>query len=170
MRIKMSGGGVANVPTSGGTKTIRHNQILEISVADWNALESGMRAIFDIVTPPAELVEFTPGGSIAAINVQAALAELDAEKASAASVGIPPKHARVTTGALAGGASANVVVAWPTAFADDNYTANVDVLHAGGLIRHRLLARVAASITVRVTNEDSLNAQTGTIHAIAIHD
>lgn len=169
MRIRMSAGGVATVPTSGGEKTVRHNQVLEISVADWNALDPGMRAVFDVLTPHAGMIDFVPAGNLAATTVQDALAELDAEKAAAG--GSTPKHRRVSTGALAAGASADVVVAWAVAFADANYTSTVTILDAAARIRGRLLSQVAASITVRVTNEDAVNAAVaGTINAIAIHD
>lgn len=78
----------------------------------------------------------------------------------------------VSTGSIAGGAEATVTITWDTAFADTNYTAVVSAsanLNAAPQVE-RILTKTASAITVRVKNEDAVNAQTGTLEAIAIHD
>lgn len=79
---------------------------------------------------------------------------------------------RQTTGSVPAGGTADVVVTWPTAFTDANYTAPLPAVvdAANDLVVDRLVAQAAASITVRVRNTDTLNAATGTLHAIALHD
>lgn len=84
------------------------------------------------------------------------------------------RHRRVTTGAIAGGASAEVTVTWATAFADANYTVVTSMLEATTgtnslRIRH-IVSKTAAAIVVRVTNDDAINAKTGEIQASAFHD
>lgn len=82
------------------------------------------------------------------------------------------RTARVTTGAIAGGGSANVTVNF-AAFSDTNFTvsAEVEELTAGDSLRIRkVLSRTASSVTVLVANQDTLNARTGTVHILAIHD
>lgn len=83
------------------------------------------------------------------------------------------KHARVTTGSVGTGARADVVITWPTAFANANYTPSVSVLETSaagtGIIVERIRAKIAASITVQVLNESG-GALTGTLQAIAVHD
>lgn len=55
---------------------------------------------FDQIAPPpiAETVPFTPAGSLAATDVQAALEELDTEKAAAASVPVKATGTEINTG------------------------------------------------------------------------
>lgn len=81
---------------------------------------------------------------------------------------------RVSTGAIAGGASAEITVTWPTAFADANYTVTTSIVEgtagANTLRANKIVSKVAASILVRVENVDTLTARTGEIHAIAVHD
>lgn len=80
---------------------------------------------------------------------------------------------RVTTGSVAGGGSVDVTVTWPTPFADSNYTAvaSIEEGTAGDSLRVRkVVSRAAGSVTVLVANSDALNARTGIVHVIAIHD
>lgn len=105
-------------------------------------------------------------------NADAAVDLLDDELESLqTSSGIRTK--RQTTGAVAAATTVDIVVTWPTAFADNAYTATVSLLEGTAGIAMRIrkkVAQTAASITVRVTNDDAVSALTGTIHAIAIHD
>lgn len=82
------------------------------------------------------------------------------------------RTARVTTGSIAGSGSANVTVNF-AAFSDTNFTvsAEVEEATAGDSLRIRkVLSRTAGSVTVLVANQDTLNARTGTVHVLAIHD
>jgi hypothetical protein len=80
---------------------------------------------------------------------------------------------RLTTGSIGGASRTDVVVTWPTAFADTNYTFQVfiiDTSAAGiGMRVERVRAQTASTITVQVVN-DAAGALTGTLHCIAIHD
>lgn len=84
------------------------------------------------------------------------------------------RRKRVTTGSIAGNASAAVTVTWDTPFADTNYTVVCAVQEAvagtSTLRVHHIESITAAAIVVRIVNDDTLNAKTGTVHAIAIHD
>lgn len=91
----------------------------------------------------------------------------------AAGLGGAFRGARVSTGSVAGGASVNVVVPFAAPFADTNYavSAAVEEGTAGDSLRVRkVLSRAAGSVTVLVANSDTLNARTGTVHVLAIHD
>lgn len=73
--------------------------------------------------------------------------------------------------AVAIGATEDEVVAWGEAFPDLNYTFSVSLLDAAGDLEIlQVVAQAAGSITVRVRNNDALNAANGTLHAIATHD
>lgn len=83
------------------------------------------------------------------------------------------KHARVTTGSIAAGASALVTLTWATAFANGNYTVNASVVDATAATASLSVVHIesitASAITVRVVN-NSAGSLTGTVHAIAMHD
>ncbi len=90
--------------------------------------------------------------------------------ATKADLGI--KGGRVTTGAIAAGATADVVFTWDKAFTDTNYSVSAIVQHdgAGDTMRAlKVVAKVAASVTVRVLNPTAA-ALTGTLHVIGIKD
>lgn len=83
------------------------------------------------------------------------------------------RGARVSTGSVAGGASVNVTAPFAVPFVDTNYTvtAAVEEGTAGDNLRVRkVLSRATNSVTVLVANSDTLNARTGTVHVLAIHD
>lgn len=86
------------------------------------------------------------------------------------------RTARVSTGSIIGAGQANVTVTWPSAFADANYTVVAVVEHGtdptstSELLLKRVISKAAASCVVQVQNQDAVTANTGTIHAIAIHD
>lgn len=84
------------------------------------------------------------------------------------------KHARVTTGSIAAGSSAAVTLTWTTAFADASYTVNCSLVEAtagaSSLHLHHLESVTAAAVVTRVVNDDTVNALTGTLHCIALHD
>lgn len=84
------------------------------------------------------------------------------------------KHARVTTGSVAGQATTTVTCTWGGgAFPNANYTVSAVALEdtAGGntLEVLKVLNQLAASVQVLVRNND-LGAKTGTVHAIGIGD
>lgn len=83
------------------------------------------------------------------------------------------KHAHITTGSISSSSSAAVVVTWGTAFADTNYTVTCSVVEAdtdtATLQIDHIEAVVAASVTVRVENENAGAARTGTLHCMAVH-
>lgn len=78
---------------------------------------------------------------------------------------------RVSTGAIAGGATVELVVPWDVPFVDAAYTVVPAVAEGtvgvDTLRYRRIVDRTAANVTVRITNDDALNARTGTIHLIA---
>lgn len=80
---------------------------------------------------------------------------------------------RVSTGSVAGaGGTASVTVTWDVPFADANYTvaASVERDIVGDDLRiQRIRSQTATACVVAVVN-NSLTAQTGTLHAIAIAD
>jgi len=84
------------------------------------------------------------------------------------------KHRRVSTGSIAASSSAAVTVSWTTAFADSNYTASCSVVEAtagtSSLRIHHLESVSTASVVVRVVNDDTSTAKTGTLHCSAVHD
>ncbi len=84
------------------------------------------------------------------------------------------KHRRVSTGSISASSSAAVTVSWTTAFADSNYTASCSVVEAtagtSSLRIHHLESVSASSVIVRVVNDDSGAAKSGTLHCTAMHD
>lgn len=84
------------------------------------------------------------------------------------------KHGRVTTGSIGASASAAVTLSWTTAFADANYTATCSVVEATAgtatLRLHHIESVAATGVTVRVVNDDTGVAHTGTLECLAIHD
>jgi hypothetical protein len=87
------------------------------------------------------------------------------------------KHARVSTGSVIASGVGQFTVTWGTAFADTSYTPTCSILEsvAGGtsavdLRILRLSSQTAAQIQVTVINDDTVNARTGTINCIAMHD
>lgn len=89
------------------------------------------------------------------------------------SLGQNVRTARVTTGSITGGATSLVTITWTTPFADENYTASVNVLDPTTALLSLNIVHIesitASAITVRVSNT-SVGSLTGTIHAIAIKD
>lgn len=80
---------------------------------------------------------------------------------------------RQATGAIAGGALADVVVPINPALPDANYTAEPEVEEAtaGNTLEVlKIVSRAANQIVVRVRNNDALNAFAGTLHVLIRHD
>lgn len=79
--------------------------------------------------------------------------------------------ASASTGTIAGGATADVTIPWPTSFGSTDYTVVVGVVEgttsADALRTLRVVAKTAADITVKVINDDGLNARSGTVYAVA---
>ena len=84
------------------------------------------------------------------------------------------KHARITTGSISLSSSAAVTVTWTTAFFDANYTVQCSVVEADAdtatLQVDHVESIAAGAVVVRVENEDSGGAKTGTLHCVGIHD
>jgi len=84
------------------------------------------------------------------------------------------KHARVSTGSIAASGSAAVTVTWTSAFADANYTPVCSVQEAtagtNSLRVHHIQSIAAGSIVVRIANDNSGSALTGTLLCQAVHD
>lgn len=84
------------------------------------------------------------------------------------------KHARVSTGSVGAAASAAVTLTWTTAFADANYSVTCSLQEATAststLRVHHIESVAAASVVVRVVNDDGAAAHTGTLHCTAVHD
>lgn len=80
-------------------------------------------------------------------------------------------HGRVTTGSIAGGGSGSITVTFAPVMADTNYTVAVTVENAANDLRVLVVtAKTASSVTVAVSNSDAINAATGTVHVLAVHD
>jgi hypothetical protein len=83
-------------------------------------------------------------------------------------------HKRVTTGSIAASANAAVTVTWTAALADTNYTVTCSVLEATAsnstLRVHHIQSVSTTSAVIRVVNDDTSAAHTGTLHCIAMHD
>ena len=80
-------------------------------------------------------------------------------------------HGRATTGSVAGGGSASVVVTIAPTMADTNYTASAAVQDAANDLRIlAVTAKTTSSVTVAVSNSDAINAATGTVNVLAVHD
>lgn len=91
------------------------------------------------------------------------------------SAGRTIKHARTSTGSIAGGATVTVTCTWVGgAFANTNYTATAVVeessISNNTLEVLKILNLAAGSIQAVVRNNDAINAKTGTVHAIGIAD
>lgn len=84
------------------------------------------------------------------------------------------KHQSVTTGSINASSSAAVTLTWGTAFADANYTPVCNVLEATAststLRLHHIESFLAASVTVRIVNDDGGGAHTGTLYCTGIHN
>lgn len=93
--------------------------------------------------------------------------------ATPTSTGPVIRHARVTTGSIAGlSTGTNVTVTWGTPFDDANYTVVAVVLlneTGDSLLLRRVLSQTASGCVVSVSNPAAI-AKTGGVHAIAVHD
>jgi hypothetical protein len=80
------------------------------------------------------------------------------------------RHARESTGSIAGGATGTVTISF-SGFADTSYTVAAEVEESNGDLQVRgVTARTSSSVTVRVANLNTLTSRTGTVHVLAIHD
>lgn len=88
--------------------------------------------------------------------------------------GAVTKAQRVTTGSIAGAATAAITITWASPFADANYSVSAALVEATATtatIRiHHVESISAANVVVRVVNDDAVVAKTGTLHVVAIHD
>jgi parallel beta-helix repeat protein len=84
------------------------------------------------------------------------------------------KHQRAATGSIAPGQSAAVTLAWPTPFADTDYTVNCTLEQPTAstlaLRLHHVEDKTAAAVTLRIVNDDGDAPHSGTLHCTAIHD
>jgi hypothetical protein len=90
------------------------------------------------------------------------------------STGTGLSHKRVSTGSIAASSSAAVTVTWGAAFANTNYTVNCSVQEATAsastLRVHHIESLTTTTAVVRVVNDDTGAAHTGTLHCMAMHD
>ena len=78
---------------------------------------------------------------------------------------------RASTGSIPGAGTATVVVPFSPAMADTAYTASVTVEDTSGDLRVAVVtAKTTTSVSVLVLNSDTLNAASGTLHVLAVHD
>lgn len=84
------------------------------------------------------------------------------------------KAQRVTTGSIGGAGSAAVTITWTTAFSNANYTVSAAVVQADATVTtlrvHHVESVTATAVVVRIVNDDTLNAKTGTLHVMATQD
>lgn len=135
------------------------------------------------VPPPAD-VDAAGVGPVTATGVETAPARVDHVHGHSAAMHLGGGHAdltailgsianRVSTGAIAAAATADVVVPIDPALPDANYTveASVEEATAGDTLRVRkIVSRAPNQVVVRVVNSDALNARTGTVHVLIRHD
>jgi hypothetical protein len=78
----------------------------------------------------------------------------------------------VSTGSLAGGASVAVTVTFPRAFPDTSYTVVASIVEATAgndtLRVHHIQSKTTTGVVVRVVNDNTLTAKTGTLQVLAI--
>jgi hypothetical protein len=83
-------------------------------------------------------------------------------------------HGRVTTGSVALSSSAAVTLTWGINFGDANYTTVCNVLEATTSVNtlhvHHIESQTSTTVVVRVKNDDTGAAHTGTLHCHAFHD
>lgn len=93
---------------------------------------------------------------------------------SGATAGRDVRTKRVSTGAVAGGATVELTVTWTEAFPNADYTVSAAVSEptagTSTLTVRRLVSQTASQVVVRVENADTLNPRTGTLHLIAVAD
>jgi hypothetical protein len=100
----------------------------------------------------------------------------NASAIAAIPAGKPQRTARVAGPAMAANTAVDVVVTWPTPFADANYTVNANVAEsistiANGVIVRQIRSKDANGCVVRISNGTQVFlAGDVTLHAIAIHD
>lgn len=76
---------------------------------------------------------------------------------------------------IAAGATEEHMVTFPSAFVDLNYTVVAQIESTEGTLGsslrlRRISARTVSDVSVVITNDDGLNALSGTIHVLAVHD
>lgn len=80
-------------------------------------------------------------------------------------------HGRATTGSVVGGGSGSITVTFAPVMADTSYTVAVAMENSANDLRVlAVTAKTASSVTVTVSNSDAINAATGTVHVLAVHD
>lgn len=78
---------------------------------------------------------------------------------------------RAATGSIAGGATLSKSVTFAPAMVDLNFTATATVEDAAGDLRVlAVTGKTTTSATVLLSNADTLNAASGVVHVLAVHD
>lgn len=78
---------------------------------------------------------------------------------------------RVDTGPIAGGGTAVIPVALAPEMLDLNFTATATVQDSAGDLRVlAVTGTTTSSATVLLSNADTLNAASGVLHVLAVHD
>ena len=80
-------------------------------------------------------------------------------------------HGRAATGSVLGAANATVAVTLVPPMADTDFTVSAAVLDAANNLRVlNVVSQTASTVTVRVNNSDAINAASGTVNVLAVHD
>ena len=83
------------------------------------------------------------------------------------------KHQNVSTGSIASSGAADITLTWTAAFADANYDPVCDLIGSqasnSDLRLHHIESVSASALVVRVINDDSSAAHTGTLVCTAMH-
>lgn len=78
---------------------------------------------------------------------------------------------RRVTGVVAGSGTVTLSVPFSPAMADLDFTASATVEDVAGDLRVlAVTAKTVSSVTVLLGNADALNAASGTVHVLAVHD
>jgi hypothetical protein len=148
-------------------RTVRYRGSVALALPDGRVLPPDGVAVDVDVTHP-DLVPLVADGRL-----------VDPSGGSLPAVADPPsdlmlrsamRHVRITTGSIAGGATASVTVSFGE-FPDLDYTVVAVVEESNGDLQVRsITARTASSVTVLIANRNTLTARTGTVHVLATHD
>ncbi len=83
------------------------------------------------------------------------------------------KHQNVSTGSIAASGAADVTLTWTSAFADASYDPVCSVIGSqasnSDVRLHHIESLSASALVVRIVNDDSANAHTGTLVCTAMH-
>jgi hypothetical protein len=136
-----------------------------------NPVTTGPNGQFDFYVADGHYDFAFSGGSPAIQDLRISdIALVSSSSSSPESSGLIAKT--ITIPSIAAGASLPVVITWDTPFASDVYTVtySVECPVSGGLALRGLHieSKTASQVTIRVVNDDDVNAHAGLLHAYGV--